>query len=112
MLNFLKFCVQDNEKIASYKLFTYGTVSRKGLSAAKFKEPLATMNGVRRGIMLQGATYDCDPFNVSGLLPGVKKQSELPRGEAYLVVDEDAAHLVLPQLQVDDGDAAPKPERS
>lgn len=112
MLTFLKFCVQDNEKIASYKLFTYGTVSRKGLSATKFKEPLATMNGVRRGLMLQGVTYDCDPFNVSSLLPGVKKQSELPRGEGYLVVDEDAAHLVLPQLHVTDAENGQEPERS
>lgn len=100
MINFLKFCVQDNDKIASFKLFTYATVTRKGLSSGKFKEPLSTMNGVRRGMMLQGVTYDCDPFGVSGLIPGLKKQSELPRGEAFLVMDDDAVHIVLPQLEL------------
>lgn len=100
MLNFIKFCVQDNEKIASFKLFTYATVSRKGLSAGKFKEPLATMSNVRRGMMLQGCTYECDPFNIASLIPGMKKQCELPRGEAFLVMEDDAAHIVLPQMEV------------
>ncbi len=96
MLDFLKFCVRDDEKVASFKLFTYATIASKAVSPNRIKEPLATMLGVQRGIMLQGAGSEADPYNVANRVG--RRNAELPRGEAILVADDDLMKVVLPQL--------------
>jgi len=92
--------VRDDEKIASFRLITIATIQRKNIAANRIKEPLNTMLGVSRGVMLQGVTFDCDPFKVASIIPGLKKPGELPRGEAYLIADDDSAHIVLPRVEI------------
>lgn len=106
MLDYLKFFVQESDKIPSYKIFTYATVSRKAVTSMRLKEPMATLLGVRRGLMLQGASYEADPYDVSNRIQGGRRNAELPLGEAYLVADDEVTRLVLPQLQLSAEDIA------
>lgn len=111
MLTNLGFFVQDNEKIASYKIFTYATVSRKGYSSARMQQPLMTMLGVQRAIMMQGVTYEADPYGVSSRSASFKRAGELPRGEGLLVTDDGITRLVFPQIEIQEDDADSLEER-
>lgn len=105
MLDFLKFFVRDDERVATYRVCTYATIQRKSISTNRMKEPLATMLGVNRAMMLQGATYECDPFKVATMVPGLKKVTELPRGEAFFIAEEGSAHVVLPNVEASADDS-------
>lgn len=100
MLDFFKFFVQDSEKIASYKIFTYATINRKSIAGMRGKEPVSTMLGVHRGLMLQGVTFDADPFDVASRISGHRRNAELPLGEALLVMDDELVRVVLPQVEL------------
>ena len=111
MLTNLGFFVQDNEKIASYKIFTYATVSRKGYASARMQQPLSTMLGVQRAVMMQGVTYEADPYSVASRSTSLKRAGELPRGEGLLVTDDGITRLVFPQIELQEDDADSPEER-
>lgn len=102
LLDKMVYFVQDSEKIASYKILTYMTVSRSGYQANRLREPLRTAVSVRRGIMLTGVTQDCDPFGVSATMSYQKRGEVYPAGEGLLVTEDGTNRIVLPQLEITD----------
>lgn len=90
--------VADNEKIASYRVMTYVTVSRKGFMDNQAKEPFQTLRNAKRGLLLQGVTNECDPFSMMYRLP---RGVSYPLGEAIALYDDDMYWLVLPQVEVE-----------
>lgn len=90
--------VEENEKIATYRVMTYMTISRKAYNDSYLKEPLATLRAAKRGLMLRGVTSEFDPFNVSRSLP---RGITFTTGEAVALYDDNLYRLVLPQVEVE-----------
>ena len=89
----------DNERIATYHVMTYATVSRRGFTENQMKEPFQTLRSAKRGVLLQGATNECDPFGVVYRLP---RGVTYPLGEAVVLYDDDMYRLVLPQVEAEE----------
>lgn len=94
----LKAFVEENEKIATYRVMTYATISRKGYNDNYLKDPLTSLRAARRGLLLQGVSNEFDPFNISRSLP---RGITFAPGEAIALYDDNLYRLVLPQLEAE-----------
>lgn len=97
-LNKLKTFVEENEKIASYRVMTFVTISQKAFNEGYLKEPLATLRAAKRGLVLRGINSEFDPFNVSRSLP---RGLTFGTGEAIALYDDNLYRLVLPQVEAE-----------
>lgn len=86
--------VADNEKIATYKVATFATVSRKAYQENQSQEPFRALRTSKRGLLLQGVNNEFDPFGISYKLP---RGITYPAGEAIMMYDDEMRHVVLPQ---------------
>ena len=93
---YFAFLVQD---AAKYNIYFFGAISHLAFGQNRIQEPMLTLSRQGRGIALGGKLSECDPWNVP--MPAMKKNKALPLGEAYLILNGEVSHIVIPKAPED-----------